>query len=98
MTGIFKVEDKSGRKIHLSDERWKHLNQEHPEVAPYLEDIKETLKNPLKITTYEFDENVRYYYRYFKERESEAKYLLVIVKYLNNHGFIITTYFVRNIK
>ncbi len=97
MTWIFEVEDKSGRKIHLSDERWKHLNQEHPEVAPYLEDIKETLKNPVKITEYELDENVRYYYKYFKERES-AKYLLVIVKYLNNHGFIITAYFVKNIK
>ncbi|MBI2558547.1 hypothetical protein HYW20_04445 [Candidatus Woesearchaeota archaeon] len=97
MTWIFEVEDKSGRKIHLSDERWKHLNQEHPEVAPYLEDIKETLKNPVKITEYELDENVRYYYKYFKERES-AKYLLVIVKYLNEHGFIITAYFVRNIK
>ena len=97
MTWIFEVEDKSGRKIHLSDERWKHLNQEHPEVAPYLEDIKETLKNPIKIIDYEYDENVKYYYKYFKERE-EAKYLLVIVKYLNNHGFIITAYFVRNIK
>ena len=97
MTWIFEIKDKSGRKIHLSDERWKHLNQEHPEVAPYLEDIKETLKNPVKITEYELDENVRYYYKYFKERES-AKYLLVIVKYLNDHGFIITAYFVRNIK
>lgn len=97
MVWIFEVKDKSGRKIHLSDERWKHLNQEHPEVAPYLEDIKETLKNPVKITEYEIDENVRYYYKYFKERES-AKYLLVIVKYLNDHGFIITAYFVRNIK
>ena len=97
MTWIFEVEDNSSRKIHLSDERWKHLNQEHPEVAPYLEDIKETLKNPIKIIDYEYDENVKYYYKYFKERE-EAKYLLVIVKYLNNHGFIITAYFVRNIK
>ena len=97
MTWIFEVEDKSGKKIHLSDERWKHLNQEHPEVAPYLEEIKETIKNPVKITTYEFDENVKYYYKYFKEREA-AKYLLVIVKYLNDHGFIITAYFVRNIK
>jgi hypothetical protein len=43
MTWIFEIEDKSGRKIHLSDERWKHLNQDHPEVAPFLEDIKEML-------------------------------------------------------
>ncbi|MBI2655436.1 hypothetical protein HYX06_03365 [Candidatus Woesearchaeota archaeon] len=97
MTWVFEIEDKTGRKIHLSDERWKHLNQEHPEVAPYLEDIKETLKTPLKITAYEYDENVKYYYKYFKEREV-AKYLLVIVKYLNNHGFIVTAYFVKNIK
>ena len=97
MAWIFEVEDKSGRKIHLSDERWKHLNQEHPEIAPYLEELKDILKNPLKITDYELDSNVKYYYKYFKERET-AKYLLVIVKYLNEHGFIITAYFVKNIK
>jgi hypothetical protein len=97
MAWIFEVEDKSGRKIYLSDERWAHLNQDHPEVAPYLEDIKEMLKNPLKITDYEYDDTVKYYYKYFKERGA-AKYLLVIVKYLNQHGFIITAYFVRNIK
>ena len=97
MAWIFEVEDKSGKKIHLSDERWKHLNQEHPEVAPYFEELKDILKNPLKITDYELDSNVKYYYKYFKERET-AKYLLVIVKYLNNHGFIITAHFVRNIK
>ncbi|MBI2657136.1 DUF4258 domain-containing protein [Candidatus Woesearchaeota archaeon] len=65
------------------------------EVAPYLEDIKDTLENPLKIANYEYDESIKYYYKYFKEA---SRYLLVIVKYLNNHGFIITAYFVRNIK
>ena len=93
---IFEVNDKSGRKIHLSNERWAHINQEHPEVAPYLEDIKDTLANPTRIIQYEDDDNVNYYYRYFKGRQ--LQYLLVIVKYLNNHGFIITAYFVRNIK
>ena len=96
MAWIFEVEDKSGRKIHLSGERWKHLNQEHPEVAPYMEAIKDALINPLRIVSYEYDENVCYYYKYFKQKQS--RYLLVIVKYLNNHGFIITAYFVRNIK
>ncbi len=98
MALVLEVEDKSGRKIHLSNERWNHINQEHPEVAPYLEEIKETLKNPVKLSHYEFDEKVRYYYKYFKERISKERYLLVIVKYLNNHGFIITAYFMRQIK
>ena len=98
MMWIFEVEDKYGKNIHLSSERWKHINQEHPEVAPYLEDIKEALKNPVKIITYGFDEDAKYYYKYIKERKSKAKYLLVIVKYLNNHGFVITAYFVKHIK
>ena len=92
---IFDLKDKSGRNIYLSAERWSHINQEHPEVSPYLEMIKETLRNPVKISTYHFDENVKYYFSYAKEKASKAKHLLVIVKYLNGHGFIITAYFVR---
>ena len=98
MEKIFEINDKSGRNIYLSRERWAHLNQEHPEIAPYSEEIKETLKNPLKIALYEYDRDVRYYYRYLKERNSEAKFMLVLVKYLNGEGFIITAYFVKRIK
>ena len=98
MPWIFEVKDKSGRKINLSKERWNHINQEHPEVADYFEEIKEMIINPNKITTYSYDRDIRYYYKYFKDRKSPAKYLLLIVKYLNEHGFIITAYFVRNIK
>ena len=90
MAWIFEVKNKSGRKVHLSKERWNHISQEHPEVADYLEEIKEALINPTKIMTYDLDENVRYYYKYFKYRKSPAKYLFVIVKYLNDHGYIIT--------
>ena len=98
MDWIFEIQDKSGRKIYLSKDRWTHINQEHPEIAPYLEDLKETLRNPTTVTTYSFDENVKHYYQYIKDRKSDAKHLLVIVKYLNEHGFIITAYFVRHMK
>jgi len=98
MAYFFQIRDKSGRDIYLSKERWTHINQEHPELSGYLEEIKETLKNPSKIKTFEYDENIRYYYNYYKSRQSPAKYLLIIVKYLNGNGFIITAYFVRSIK
>jgi|TARA_B100000315_G_C14446355_1_gene526974 hypothetical protein len=98
MSHIFQTTDKSGRKIHLSKERWNHINQEHPEVSEYLEEIKETLKSPTKLKEVDYDEDIRYFYDYYKSRKAEAKYLLVIVKYLNGEGFIITAYFVRNIK
>ncbi|MBI4439913.1 hypothetical protein HY638_02985 [Candidatus Woesearchaeota archaeon] len=97
MPKIFEIKDKSGRKISLSQERWTHINQEHPEVAPHIEEIKETLENPIQIKSYEFDEEVKYYYKHLKQKPL-AGYLLVIVKYLNGEGFIITSYFVRNIK
>ncbi len=70
----------------------------HPEVQHNLEFIKETLKEPIKITNYSFDHQVHSYYRYYKHRQSKAKYLKVIVKYLNGHGFIITVHFVRRIQ
>jgi len=98
MNWIFEIIDKSGRKIHLSSERWSHINLEHPEVAPYFEEIKETLRKPTKITIFSHDKDIRYYYSYIKSRDSPEKYLLAIVKYLNGEGFIITSYFVKNIK
>ena len=98
MAWIFEVKDKSGRKIHLSKERWSHISQEHPEAADYFEEIKETIANPDKITAYSQDEDIKYYFKYFKGRQSAAKFLLVIVKYLNGHAFIVTAYFVRTIK
>ena len=94
----FEIQDKSGRSIYLPSERWKHINREHPEVAPYFDDIQECLKRPLKITKNQFDENVWHYFKYIKERKPSAKHLKVIVKYLNNHGFIITVYFAKTIK
>lgn len=74
-------------------ERWMHICQQHPEVVSFLEEVKETLRNPLRITGYRYDEKIKYYHKYFKQRKDP--YLLVVVKYLNNHGFIITAYFTR---
>lgn len=59
--------------------------------------IEETIKNPQKITDYLPDPDVKYYYRHCKSRKSKAKYLRVIVKYLNGEGFVITAYFVVGI-
>ena len=68
------------------------------ENAKIMNYSKFSIQKPIKITPYNLDEKINYYYRYFKNRKSPAKYLLVIVKYLNGHGFIITAYFVRSIK
>lgn len=75
-------------------ERLGHILK-HPEMANQLEQIKDALQHPLKITNCDFDEKLAYYYKYSKENNN---YLRVIVKYLNGNGYIITAYFVRNIQ
>ncbi len=97
MAWVFVEIDRTGRKIHLSGERWSHI-QKRPEMAGEIEIIKSTLKTPIKITRYSMDQKVRYYYSYHKYRRSRAKYLRVIVKYINGEGFIITAYYVPTLK
>ncbi len=66
-------------------------------MANYLEEIKQTLEKPLKITLHEKGE-LKNYYLYIKHRKYPEKYLRVIVKYLNGWGFILTAHFVSYIK
>lgn len=78
--------------------QWTQITRKHPSLSEHIEEIKETLIKPDSITDSSPDESVRYYYKYYKKLKSPHKYLLVIVKYLNGKGFIITAYFDKNIK
>ena len=97
MDVVFEIKDKTGRKIHLSKERWKHITTTHSMIANYSEEIKQALEKPIKITLHEKGD-LRNYYLYLKHRKYPEKYLRAIVKYLNEHGFIITAHFVSYIK
>ncbi len=91
---IFEITDKSGRKIHLSKERWSHIRMEHPEITEP-EEIKQILITPIKILESDRDPNVRWYYIYKKERK---RYLKVSVKYLNGEGYVITAHYTTKIQ
>ena len=87
MAYIFEINDKTKRFIRLTEERWKHITKEHPEVTD-IEEIKETVKKPFKIKESKYDPNhVVWFYRLNKNRK---RYLFVAVKYLNGDGFVIT--------
>ncbi|MEK6819670.1 MAG: PBECR2 nuclease fold domain-containing protein [Nanoarchaeota archaeon] len=87
---VFEIKDKSGRKIHLSKERWKHIVLKHPDIGGRLEEIKQVLEKPDLIISHKFDDAMRNYYKYYK---SEKCYLLISVKYLNGKGFVATSFF-----
>ena len=97
MKNIFETTDKTGRRIHLSKERWSHIRKKHPEIENH-EELEMAIKNPDKITRYGSDDSIGFYYKYFKHKPSPDKYLLVLVKYLNGQGYVITAYLEDKIK
>ena len=98
MTITFEVKDRAGRKLRMTLWNWEHIVKRHPDISTEKEKITETLENPDKITHSIKDENARFYYKYYKHRKSVNKFLMVLVKYLNGGGFIISSHFVRTAK
>jgi len=98
MNIIFEVIDKTKRKLRMTDSNWNHITKKHPEIASQKEKIIETLQKPDKITSSLEDENTRYYYKYYKNLQSNYNFVKVIAKYLNGKGSIISSHFVRTIR
>ncbi len=94
MVWITEITDTSGRRIHLSKERWSHILK-HPEMANQIEQIRETLERPDTIIHPKLDPQVHFYFKYYKEK---TEYLFISVKYLNGEGFIITSHYTDKIK
>ncbi len=74
---MFEVKDKTGRIIYLTRERYKHITSLHPDMVGRLEDIKQALTKPTLIVPHKYDNNMRNYYLYYKDKK---RYLLVSVK------------------
>lgn len=97
MAKIFETIDRKGRKVYLTNERYKHILK-HPYTDNILQEIEEALKIPLTIAKYSSVDKIEYFYRHYKFKKQIAKYLRVIVKYLNGEGFIITAYWIDKIR
>jgi len=68
---------------------------EHAGVGNNYSRIIDTLIQPLFIAKSNKDERVHNYHRKYKEKE---RYLIVVVKYLNGEGYIITCHYSKRIK
>ncbi|MEK6811781.1 MAG: PBECR2 nuclease fold domain-containing protein [Nanoarchaeota archaeon] len=98
MNNVFEITDKNGKRIRLTDKQHTHMMEEHPYMHEYIENIKETLQKPDRIANYGFDEDIFYFYKSYKNLPPPNRFLLVIVKYLNGEGFIVSSYLEKNIK
>jgi len=82
--------------IELTDERWKHIIKEHPEIEPYRERIKEVLSAPDYVKKSKRDAEVLLYYKFYDDI-FDGKYLLVTAM-KSLRSFILTCYITDIIK
>ncbi len=84
--------DYNGRKIRLTSERQNHI-LEHPEMLEQLNKIRETISSPEIVIATDADKTVHVYHRYYNTTPVTSKFLLVVVKMLDDDAFILTAFF-----
>ena len=94
---LFTVQSVLDRKIRLTHNQWNHTTYRHKELQSQEEKLKQTLQEPDIVFYSETDDNYQYY-RFYSLTPVSQKYLLIIVKPLNGEGFIITAFFLREIR
>jgi len=86
-----------GNVVSLDEERWHHV-LEHPEMKNQLARIKETVVNPDEVRASIHDPSVLLFYKLYEKTPVTEKYLIVVIKFLNKEGFIVTAFFTDRVK
>jgi hypothetical protein len=93
------VRDRRGHEIYLTDERWQHICEEHPEMQRYRREVLETVRS-----TRRFQDSVRpevyLYYRDYRGLPHGTTTLVVVVHFGlypdgTENNFILTAYQIR---
>jgi len=90
--------DLFGNPIRLSEERYSHLLDAHPEMKGQLNRMRLTLLTPEWIIRSNSDSDVVLYYKNFVKTKVGNKYLCIVVKILQNDYYVLTAYFTDTIK
>ena len=81
----------SGKTIRLTDERWVHIVEGHPEMAGYLNEVLLAIDSPDLVVEGGNNELLALIYKRLD------KLLVVVYKETDNDGFIITAFFTSKI-
>ena len=74
------IQDKSGNTIYLTDERWHHIIEFHPEMLGHQQHLIATIRTGKRIQD-SLDPSIYTYYRNFDNLEKGYNHLIVIVKF-----------------
>jgi hypothetical protein len=83
------------RRIELSDVRWIHIIETHPEIKEFIKELEGVLIEPELIKRSVYNENVVLFYKHYKHIYL-GKYMCVIVRL--DEKSIITAYITDRIK
>ena len=89
----FQVTDAAGRSVVLTDERWVHIAQGHPELTEIENEIASAVRAPDTRREGRSDDEVWYYRRL--PDGSRAPWLKVVVRYGEEGGWIVTAFLRR---
>jgi hypothetical protein len=90
------VDSRNGVPVRLTEERWQHIADRHPELRDQRERILETVAEPDIIQQGDFGELLAG--RYYSETPLTSKFLMVAYREISsNDGFIVTAYLARRL-
>lgn len=85
---LFEVEDVFGKKVRTTKTYWQKIKTDkHRELKFEFQDVIRTLQSPDEVYLSVRDKFIRLFFKDFDEQT-----LIVLVKYLNDHGFVVTVY------
>jgi hypothetical protein len=82
------VEDPHGRTVELTEERWTHITERHPDIKPFAETVLRAVRSADR-SLQGPEPSERWYYI---KTDAPSAWLKVVVAYAEGRGHIVTAY------
>lgn len=95
------INDRFGNEIYITDERWRHIELEHPDMVGYDKHVRETLQKKRRREQDEFHSDKYFYFKSFRDLYDLNNHIVVVVKFRWRRGkdgqeipnnFVLTAY------
>lgn len=80
--------DPDGRRVDLTEERWRHIVDGHPELVPYAASVTRAVRQPDRRMAGREDDEEWFYLK----GAGPSRWLKVVVHYEGGRGRIITAF------
>jgi hypothetical protein len=88
VTLLASIQDADGRVVELTDERWSHITERHPEIAPFIDEVLHAVSSPDRRVVGRAANELWFYMR----TNAPSAWLKVVVAYAEGRGHIVTAH------